>query len=85
MSDLRILSIKDFCGSKPVLPAPKRGFRSTPNNGHCQTDLVGPFDATSGLMHRSKVKLSFNHLVGAGEEYRRQIKPNLLGCLCVDD
>src|ERR1700740_1788331 len=30
-------------------------------------------------------KLLFNNLVGAGEECRRQIKPNLLGRLCIDD
>ena len=32
-------------GSKPVLAAPKRHFRSTPNNGHHQTAPAGPFRA----------------------------------------
>jgi hypothetical protein len=35
-------------GSKPVLTAPKRHFRSTPANGHRQTGPVGPVRATFG-------------------------------------
>jgi hypothetical protein len=35
-------------GSKTVLTAPKRHFRSTPMNGHRQTDPVGPFRANTG-------------------------------------
>jgi len=32
-------------GSKPVLTAPKRHFRSTPLNGHRETGPVGPVGA----------------------------------------
>ena len=32
-------------GSKTVLTAPKRYFRSTPNNGHHQTGPLGPVRA----------------------------------------
>jgi hypothetical protein len=35
-------------GSKTVLAAPKRHFRSTPNNRHQQTGPVGPVGAISG-------------------------------------
>jgi hypothetical protein len=52
--------------------APKRDFRSTPNNGHHRTGSVGPVGATNGLMHRSK--------------YRgRNLEAERLGCLEVDD
>ena len=47
------------CGSTTVLTAPKRDFRSTPNNGQSQTDLVGPFGANK----RSRRTL-FDYLVG---------------------
>jgi hypothetical protein len=45
-------------GSKTVLTALKRHFRSSPRNGHYQTGTVGLFGATSGLMHRSKRRLN---------------------------
>src|SRR5258708_9061781 len=42
----------DLCkvrvGSKTVLAAPKRHFRSTPNNGRHHVGRVGPFRARSG-------------------------------------
>jgi hypothetical protein len=37
-------------------------FRSTPINGHHLTGPVGPFRATTGLMHRSKNGKSFRLL-----------------------
>jgi len=37
--------------SKPVLTAPNRHFRSTPNNGRHLTGPVGPFGAITGLLH----------------------------------
>jgi hypothetical protein len=36
-------------GSKTVMTAPKRYFRSTPNNGHHQTGPLGPVRAMNGL------------------------------------
>jgi len=42
-------------GSKTVLTTLKSHFRSSPNNGHHLADPIGPFSATTGLMHRSKV------------------------------
>jgi len=36
-------------------------------------------------MHRSKSRLLFNHLVGTGEQSRRENKPERFGRLQVDD
>jgi hypothetical protein len=35
-------------GSKATLTASQSDFRSSPNNGHSQTDPVGPFSASTG-------------------------------------
>src|SRR5882757_9167048 len=43
---LILLAAKDVSvGSKAALTAPKRDFRSTPNNGYHQTSPVGPVSA----------------------------------------
>ena len=41
------------CGSKPVLTAPKRDFRSS-NNGHHKSGTVGPFGAFPDLRNAAK-------------------------------
>jgi len=58
-------------GSKTVLTATKRDFRSTPNNGHYHVSRVGPFRARFRLVHRSKQLRLFDHFVRAGEQKMR--------------
>jgi hypothetical protein len=41
--------------------------------------------ATNGLMHRSKMRVLFDHLVGAGEQHRRDGETERLGRDQVDD
>ena len=54
--------------SKADLTTPKRHFRSNPNNGHLWTGPTGPFSAKPGNR-----RTLFDHLVGAGKDYRRQL------------
>jgi hypothetical protein len=44
--------------------AEKRDFRSSPNNGYCQTGSVGPVRAMKRLMRRSKTANASG--IGAG-------------------
>src|SRR5664280_1880766 len=59
MGDFHLLFFASFLahsvrGSKTVLTAPKRHFRSPPMNGHRRSRSACLKRATNGLMHRSK-------------------------------
>src|ERR1017187_8239777 len=73
------ISTRKFCvgvftqpGSKTVLTALKRHFRSTPNNGHQQTGPVGPFRANNGSGEsRAKQKAARRRLLKFKSDDRR--------------
>src|SRR6478752_80517 len=47
-----------------------------PESGHVQCKSQCPLRANSGLMHRSKKRSLFDHLIGAGDERRRDGEAN---------
>src|SRR3982074_341862 len=69
-----------YIGSKTVLTAPKRYFQSTPNNGHHQTDPLGPGRATNGLVHRNnkRTRLFVRKTVALGTPRPLLPDPNAL-------
>lgn len=53
---------------------PTDHFRSAPRNGHRQTGPFGPVRAMKRLMQSGKTSASFDHLIGAREQGRREFK-----------
>src|SRR5262249_57460689 len=58
--------------------------RFTPESRHCRTPSSGPLCAKSGHSGVLKKRSLFDHLVGAGEHDRRNLKAEGLGSLGVD-
>jgi hypothetical protein len=85
LGNLKSLGPKVCFGSKPALTGSNRHFRSSPRNGHRQTDPVGPFSANSGLMHRSGLshlselrgttRTQRNHFESKRLRNRRTVRP----------
>jgi hypothetical protein len=50
--------------------------RFTPKSGHVRRKPSCLLWANSGLMHRSKKRSLFDHLIGAGDERRRDGEAN---------
>jgi hypothetical protein len=59
--------------------------RFTPESGHSAIGPQCPLSAISGLMHRSKLRLAFDHLVGAGSfgqpRFPKTLDQQLRACL----
>ena len=67
-------------GSKTVLTAPKRDFRSTQNNGHRQTGPVGPFSANK--RHRATTCVRSAQPVRWKHIRPSMLRPQLRPCRC---
>ena len=52
-----------------------------PNEQTIQRQSSLRIRATSGLMHSSKIRASFDHLVGSGDQVRRNVEAERLGPL----
>src|SRR6516165_5107985 len=56
-----------------------------PKSGHRARRWACPLCANSGQTHRSKKKLLFDHLVGAGEQRWGNGEAERFGCVQIDD
>jgi hypothetical protein len=61
------------------------GFRFGPTSRQSQSQIGLRFRANNGLMHRSKLRLAFDHLVGAGSfgqpRFPKTLDQQLRACL----
>src|SRR5437660_1325048 len=77
---------------RPIAQGREIGTRSwvrfSPVSGHFSTRRAGPLSANNGLMHRSKRRaraaILFDHLVGTGNQRRRDSEAERPGSLEID-
>src|SRR5262245_39355291 len=72
------------CGSRADITRLLSNVRSTPQSGQSADMLACPLCATSGLMQCSKTR-SFDNIISARKQCRRQFEAERLGGLEVDE